>query len=1549
MDTRLSAAVLKATQPRMSWSTMGKAERQPVKLLMRELVGPVDDYDAVEGKWSVRIAVHEFEDGTVVRAPSEKAHGPTVHLVQDGSRIGILTKPADEVFERLLGHACPNAQCLYAQPDCGFNTKRELDRHLEAGACLQCERCTEKFGTLAELEAHRAQQSTAPCAKKLRSQWMKALCLTSHQDSIVYADTETVGDTIGVAQIKMIGFEASEDVRKLLATVPSHALPMDRLKRVGPPGASDYEVALQHDKDANYFATRFVPCKEATQYAVEAMASEVTESFFATLELLEQLLSKRERWGERARLAASYQILTEWWYVEAGGELGGDNDDAASSSAGSSAGSRTGCSAFGDGPERELEYEDCDFEFDGPSDCESDADGDGFGDADMAHDGDSPPVESAVQAAVFEQRLKGFQKLWKKTSMEKRIKLFDRKVRPELRRLGVQLPDRCDAHRSPLLLSLETVPGHLADYIAQRRVAWERLVVRRYRGLRATMPTTIVFHNLGGFDGQPLLRHAAKTSRIHSSWRVPLGGETAVYCTNITHLNTGESCYIDIKFNDWIHFKDSFRHLTSALGQLGQDYNLPQLKTDYPHGVYATLADVMKWWTDQPLDEKPGRGYFKTKSKARGALKLKKTVLIDEADYRTVGGKDPAGTLHGPVGSKWVPFLECRRYMLNDCAVLSGVFERWREGMVRATRFDGSALEHAPLWRSTEPCVVLSIDPGPKNLGYCLIRYHGAGHAAGGTPEFELLEWGVLNDVGTSASQVQSLVQRLQAERSGFETVLVELQLLSNRQAFDQMRALQLALALTHTVHLVDSGYPKQLDGARRVFPTMSHDENKSRAVTYAETLLQQQQNVHAAAAATHPPWPTNGARDHVADAFLQAVWWCRKHCISTSASESASASESDGNAPPPLARECRACTRRWHTHGADPARYLTFAQFAAAVYRTALVHDEVVEDGKGKLSVEQRTRPRFFDENLIPTLDEAKHAAVMATAFGGRVEVFTPIFELPDMAPVCPQCDAKTAHLPGFGHACAACSRFEPKPHFPQADFEIKVVDITSQYPSVAKYDMPCGQGEWLQPSAWGETAADCAHERRSSCCTHCGARQRACHAFLLHGTEHIDFVVVNVECPSTGAATVVPFLPERKKVQFDDGTEGDGEKLIWDLRPKFKQAYDSETLRYAIGLGYTVTRIHSCLRFGRSPYCKSFMEIFQAIKEAEDAKPEEHRNRAVRQGAKNISNALPGKSGQKVRRSEKVFCSRAELEEKVTSSRLMAPPVIIDTDTFILTLAKDWRPCEAIPPLLFALVYGYSKILHYKYFLLAHSLGALVCYCDTDSWIFAFRTDRGGYQAFVDARTPDFPEGPVDQQGKYELVKDEVPGHIIEGVVATTEKRYALDLRSLETGQREHDRDGVQVPYVKIASCPLGQATREGVTNESLVGYAAQRGLVLGQTPKITVVKEGFKRRRLEVQWYATTMDVSANTENPKRKREPFEVLFSDAEAVDGLRRVEVEVRNGVLHHAGERVSGTLGRRTLCRPTLCRRTTPWGYGVVQATAIQSAWRGHVSRRSYA
>ena len=47
MDTRLSAAVLKATQPRMSWSVMGRAERQPVKLLMRELVGPVDDYDAV--------------------------------------------------------------------------------------------------------------------------------------------------------------------------------------------------------------------------------------------------------------------------------------------------------------------------------------------------------------------------------------------------------------------------------------------------------------------------------------------------------------------------------------------------------------------------------------------------------------------------------------------------------------------------------------------------------------------------------------------------------------------------------------------------------------------------------------------------------------------------------------------------------------------------------------------------------------------------------------------------------------------------------------------------------------------------------------------------------------------------------------------------------------------------------------------------------------------------------------------------------------------------------------------------------------------------------------------------------------------------------------------------------------------------------------------------------------------------------------------------------------------------------------------------------------
>jgi hypothetical protein len=179
-----------------------------------------------------------------------------------------------------------------------------------------------------------------------------------------------------------------------------------------------------------------------------------------------------------------------------------------------------------------------------------------------------------------------------------------------------------------------------------------------------------------------------------------------------------------------------------------------------------------------------------------------------------------------------------------------------------------------------------------------------------------------------------------------------------------------------------------------------------------------------------------------------------------------------------------------------------------------------------------------------------------------------------------------------------------------------------------------------------------------------------------------------------------------------------------------------------------------------------------------------------------------------------------------------------------------------------------------------------------------------------------------------------------LIEGVVATTEKRYALDLRSLETGQRVYDKEKVQVPYVKIASCPLGQATHEGVTNESLVGYAAQRGLVLGQTPKITVVKEGFKRRRLEVQWYSTTMDVSANTENPKRKREPFEVLFSDADAPDGLRRVEVTMRDGVPYHrrTGERVTGG---------TLCRRTTPWGYGAVQATGIQAAWRGFVSRRA--
>ena len=207
----------------------------------------------------------------------------------------------------------------------------------------------------------------------------------------------------------------------------------------------------------------------------------------------------------------------------------------------------------------------------------------------------------------------------------------------------------------------------------------------------------------------------------------------------------------------------------------------------------------------------------------------------------------------------------------------------------------------------------------------------------------------------------------------------------------------------------------------------------------------------------------------------------------------------------------------------------------------------------------------------------------------------------------------------------------------------------------------------------------------------------------------------------------------------------------------------------------------------------------------------------------------------------------------------------------------------------------------MHYKCAQLALSLDAKLVYCDTDSWIIAFRRARGGYKAFCDARTADFPRGPVDQAGSYLLLKDEVPEHDIRGVVVTCEKFYALDLRNHD-GSKVVDEDGVEVPYCKVAAVPLAQG-KGNESNESKLGYGAQRRLKLGEQASISVARQGFKRRRLSVTRYETDVEVGCEKPNQQKRR------TTPLQCEGGAR------------------------------FMCKR--PWGLEFKASQRLQAAWRG--------
>ena len=66
------------------------------------------------------------------------------------------------------------------------------------------------------------------------------------------------------------------------------------------------------------------------------------------------------------------------------------------------------------------------------------------------------------------------------------------------------------------------------------------------------------------------------------------------------------------------------------------------------------------------------------------------------------------------------------------------------------------------------------------------------------------------------------------------------------------------------------------------------------------------------------PPWPPLQRTHDLCDATLQALWWLRTHRAASPST--------------PLRATCPCCTRRFHTHGADPNCFMTMGQMTMAV-----------------------------------------------------------------------------------------------------------------------------------------------------------------------------------------------------------------------------------------------------------------------------------------------------------------------------------------------------------------------------------------------------------------------------------------------------------------------------------------------------------------------------------------------------------------------------------------------------------------------------------------
>jgi len=655
------------------------------------------------------------------------------------------------------------------------------------------------------------------------------------------------------------------------------------------------------------------------------------------------------------------------------------------------------------------------------------------------------------------------------------------------------------------------------------------------------------------------------------------------------------------------------------------------------------------------------------------------------------------------------------------------------------------------------------------------VRYHFANAA----PERAVLAWGRLGDVGLDAGPA---LRAVAAAWCPLDSVLVEEPMLVNKRLCDQVASIVRAFPQAHRV---DAGWPKTMDPGGR--PTVvpddeKHATNKRWAVDFAAALLRDE-------GVAHPPPPV-GKADDVADATLQAIWFLRTH---------------RARAGQRVVSTCPLLNKRFHTHGIDPNAHLTAGQCTVATLLTELTATELL---LGERREVVHRKPRFLPRSQqpqspselclhlgvmdiemeaflcdgpppcagmpfvpfrdvpwgaiecaddlapavaalvpddaeaamatlrgrdvhLPILHKAKDDFCREATYGGRVDIFEHVFELPEAreAAACPECGGGLRRTKKGKWRCEACDD-DVEPDEASSPWQVKFFDINSQYPGEMLKDLPCGDGAWL-----GE--AECAALDLDS----------------FYGFVRVD-VEVEKRHPWYGR---YPTLPERV-----DG------QLQWNCHDKRGVVYFSEELKAAVARGCRVLKVHQALRFNAFPALRSYIQVFQKLKQDEDAKGA-RKNNCLRNAYKLLMNSLYGKLLQRVRLTESRVCSKAQLLELVYGAKpLHRLPRIINENCFALTLEKQWSAAR-LPSCQGSAILGNSKVTWYALLEAGLRVGAVPIEGDTDSIMLAF-PDAAALRTFEGC-------GQL-HESEFGKAKDELPEYTITGAACPTQKFYVLKL---------------------------------------------------------------------------------------------------------------------------------------------------------------------------